>query len=112
MENSNGLAVDATAPLSSSTAERNAALIMAWSSINKAGATLGADNGDDASAFVKELRHLGTAQHVAQKKTAPLMHAPLAIRTKAMSIKKRNWSRRSCAGARPSADYARRVSSA
>lgn len=43
MENRNGLVVDATTTLASGTAERNAALIMAKRSIEKAGATLGAD---------------------------------------------------------------------
>lgn len=42
MENRNGLVVNATT-LASGTAERDAALIMAGRSINKAGATLGAD---------------------------------------------------------------------
>lgn len=43
MENRNGLVVDATTTLASGTAERHAALIMAKRSIEKAGATLGAD---------------------------------------------------------------------
>ena len=69
MENRNGLVVDSTTTLASGTAERDAALIIAGRSINKAGATLGADKGYDAAAFVKELRRLGVTPHVAQKKT-------------------------------------------
>ena len=80
MENRNGLVIDATTTLASGTAERDAALIMAGRSIDKAGATLGADKGYDAAAFVKELRAMGVTPHVAQKNTAPSMDAPRAMR--------------------------------
>ena len=70
MENRNGLVVDATTTLASGTVERDAALIMAGRSINKAGATLGADKGYDAAAFVKELRRLGVTPAI-QLKTGP-----------------------------------------
>lgn len=89
MENRNGLVVDATTTLASGTAERDAALIMAGRSINKAGATLGADKGYDAAAFVKELRGLGVTPHVAQKKHSAIDGRTTRHAGYAVSIKKR-----------------------
>ncbi|WP_426079196.1 IS5 family transposase [Janthinobacterium sp. PSPC3-1] len=89
MENRNGLVVDATTTLASGTAERDAALIMAKLSINKAGATLGADKSYDAAAFVKELRGLGVTPHVAQKKHSAIDKRTTRHAGYAVSIKKR-----------------------
>ena len=89
MENRNGLVVAATTTLASGTAERDAALIMAGRSINKAGATLGADKGYDAAAFVKELRTLGVTPHVAQKKHSAIDKRTTRHAGYAVSIKKR-----------------------
>ena len=89
MENRNGLVVDATTTLASGTAERHAALIMAGRGIDKAGATLGADKGYDAAAFVKELRRLGVTPHVAQKKHSAINGRITRHAGYAVSIKKR-----------------------
>lgn len=89
MENRDGLVVDATTTLASGTAERDAALIMAGRSINKAGATLGADKGYVAAAFVKELRRLGVRPHVAQKKHSAIDGRTTRHAGYAVSIKKR-----------------------
>jgi IS5 family transposase len=89
MENRNGLVVDATTTLASGTDERDAALIMAGRSINKAGTTLGADKGYDAAAFVKELRAMGVTPHVAQKKHSAIDGRTTRHAVYAVSIKKR-----------------------
>lgn len=89
MENRNGLVVDATTTLATGTAERDAALIMAERSIRNAGATLGADKGYDAAAFVKQLRGLGVTPHVAQKKHSAIDGRTTRHAGYAVSIKKR-----------------------
>jgi transposase len=89
MENRNGLVVDATTTLSSGTAERDAALIMAKRSIKKAGATLGADKGYDAAEFVKQLRDHGVTPHVAQKKHSAIDGRTTRHAGYMVSIKKR-----------------------
>jgi len=63
MENRNGLAVAATVTHATGTAEREAALEMA--EMLPAGATLGADKGYDAEAFVEELKTRKIVPHVA-----------------------------------------------
>ncbi|MGK5081569.1 IS5 family transposase [Janthinobacterium sp. HLX7-2] len=89
MESRHGLVVDATTTLATGTAERDAAFIMARRSIKKAGATLGADKGYDAAAFVKQLRSLDVTPHVAQKKHSAIDERTTRHVGYAVSIKKR-----------------------
>src|ERR1700747_324911 len=63
MENRNGLVAAAEATLATGTAEREAAA--AFSQRLPQGATLGADKGYDAEAFVEGLKARGIAPHVA-----------------------------------------------
>jgi transposase len=63
MENRNGLVVGATATLASGTAEREAATELTGELPE--GATLGADKGYDACAFVEDLKKRKIAPHVA-----------------------------------------------
>ena len=63
MENRNGLAAAAEATLATGTAEREAAA--AFSQRLPFGATLGADKGYDAEAFVEGLKAHGIEPHVA-----------------------------------------------
>src|ERR1700733_8382249 len=63
MENRNGLVVAAEATLATGTAEREAAA--AFSQRLGKGATLGADKGYDAEAFVEGLKARGIAPHIA-----------------------------------------------
>lgn len=110
MESRNGLVVDAVITLVSGAVEHDTAFIMAGRSIKKAGATLGADKGYDAAAFVKELRGLSVTPHVAQKNTAPSMDALRATLVTLSASRNASWLRRSSAGAKPSIDCARRAS--
>jgi transposase len=66
MENRHGLIVDALLTLASGTAERDAALIMLGRQAGRHRATLAADKGYDAAAFVATLRDLNVTPHVAQ----------------------------------------------
>jgi transposase len=63
MENRNGLVVAAEATLATGTAEREVAA--AFSQRLPEGATLGADKGYDAEAFVEELKRRGIEPHIA-----------------------------------------------
>jgi IS5 family transposase len=63
MENRNGLVVDGTVTLASGTAEREAARQMTHKLPE--GATLGADKGYDAQAFVDDLKDRKIVPHVA-----------------------------------------------
>ena len=63
MEHRNGLVAAAEATLATGTAEREAAV--AFSQRLPKGATLGADKGDDAEAFVEGLKARGIEPHVA-----------------------------------------------
>lgn len=67
MENRNGLVVDAETTLANGTAEREAAKAMVARTIDKAGATLGADKGYDVAEFVEAMRDAKVTPHVAQK---------------------------------------------
>ncbi len=67
MENRNGLVVDVETTRASGTAEREAAKVMVYRSIGKAGGTLGADKGYDVSEFVAAMRQVKVTPHVAQK---------------------------------------------
>ena len=67
MENRNGLVAAAEATLATGTAEREAAA--AFSERLPKGATLGADKGYDAEAFVEGLKARGIAPHVAVNRT-------------------------------------------
>jgi IS5 family transposase len=62
MENRNGLVAAAKATLATGTAEREAAA--AFSQRLPKGATLGADKGYDAEAFVEGLKARGIAPHI------------------------------------------------
>jgi len=68
MENRNGLVVDVETTHATGTAEREAAKTMVARTVNKQGATLGADKGYDVKEFVQALRGQGVTPHVAQKK--------------------------------------------
>jgi transposase len=67
MENRSGLVVDCEVTHATGTAERDAAQVMAERTIDKPGATLGADKGYDTADFVAEVRKLKVTPHVAQK---------------------------------------------
>jgi transposase len=67
MENRHGLAVDARVTPATSTAERDAAVVMAGRL--RRGATVGADKGYDTAGFIAQLRRLGLTPHVAQNTT-------------------------------------------
>jgi transposase len=66
---SNGLIVDALVSEASGTAEREAALTMLGRLAGRHRATLGADKGYDAAAFVAAVRGLNVTPHVAQNTT-------------------------------------------
>ncbi len=89
MENRNGLIVDATVTQASGTAEREAALLMADRTIDKVGATLGADKGYDTADFVAKVRKQKITPHVAQKKYSALDTRTTRHKGYAQSIKKR-----------------------
>jgi transposase len=67
MENRHGLAVDVETTQASGTAEREAAKAMVARTIDKAGATLGADKGYDVAEFVAAMRAAKLTPHVARK---------------------------------------------
>ena len=67
MENRNGLVVDVETTHASGTAEREAAKVMVYRSIGKAGGTLGADKGYDVAEFVAAMRKVKVTPHVAKK---------------------------------------------
>jgi transposase len=66
MENRNGLIVDALLTTATGTAEREAAEVMMGRQPGRHRATLGADKGYDAAAFVAAVRALNVVPHVAQ----------------------------------------------
>jgi len=66
MENRNGLIVDALLTPASGTAEREAAELMLGRQTGRHRATLGADKGYDAAAFVAAVRGLNVTPHIAQ----------------------------------------------
>jgi len=66
MENRNGLIVDAMLTPASGTAEREAAELMLGRQRGRHRATLGADKGYDAAAFVAAVRGLNVTPHLAQ----------------------------------------------
>jgi transposase len=67
MENRNGLAVDASVAMADGHAERDAAVEMAWQLGGSKRLTVGADKGYDSEDFVKEMRDMNVAPHVAKK---------------------------------------------
>lgn len=67
MENRTGLVVDTETTITSGTAEREAAKLMAQRSILSRHATLGADKGYDVPDYVSALRGMNVTPHVAQK---------------------------------------------
>jgi transposase len=69
MENRSGLIVDALMSEASGSAEREAALTMLGRLAGRHRATLGADKGYDAAAFVAAVRGLNLTPHVAQNTT-------------------------------------------
>ncbi len=66
MENQNALIVDAMLTPATGTAEREAAEAMLGRQPGRHRATLGADKGYDAAAFVASLRGLNVTPHIAQ----------------------------------------------
>lgn len=67
MENRHGLVVDVETTLATGTAEREAAKAMIARTVQKPGATVGADKGYDVAEFVAALREQQVTPHVAQK---------------------------------------------
>lgn len=67
MENRSGLVVDVEVTHATGTAERDAAKIMMGRTVEKPGATLGADKAYDVPEFVHALRNQRVTPHVARK---------------------------------------------
>jgi hypothetical protein len=105
MENRNGLVVDACLTEADGHAERVAALALIEPRADRPGRiTLGSDNGYDTENFVNELRSMNVTPHVALRAPAPpAMAAPPGMRAMPSASASASGSRRSLAGARPSA---------